>query len=114
MNLEVILGALIMLIGVCVGFGFTLILLRRHEDTGNVYNSHTYYGEQEVDRPRPTLIVSNWSHILKKNLEKVLELLREHHSKPIPIEVGDEIEELVQNVLDRMNPGEKTPAPDQS
>ena len=136
MDLAVILGASIMLVGVLVGFIFMMAAVEMKKEKpsttqNNVYtrpdfvsvnesrqimgitepyeepSSHTEKVSSVIEKLTETINTKEFTSEdlfeMKEKLERVLFLLREN-SKEIPEDVADEIEELVQNVVDRMNP----------
>lgn len=107
MILAVVLGAGIMLVGVVVGFIFSMASLesRKSNTVKKVQNIATIQPRQsdEIFANMLNKIDEKERDLMKEKLERALALLREH-SGEIPADVGDEIEELLQNVISRMNP----------
>lgn len=107
MILAVVLGAGIMLVGVVVGFIFSMASLesRKSNTVKKVKNITPIHPRQsdEVFANLLNKIDEKERDLMKEKLERALALLREN-SGEIPEAVGDEIEELLQNVVNRMNP----------
>lgn len=108
MDTSVILGAAIMLIGVASGFGFSFLAGEARDRknrrlsvvSNNMENPHPLKDQKDDMTSHE---IRSRALTIGSSLSSVRTALAAHASKPIPVDVGDDIDDVVTEVIDHAN-----------